>query len=83
MFEGLLAKKFALIIKKELNNLSHYDIRLVQEYLKRIQELETSFAKVEQKQDRKDDELTTEDYFKRVEEKVEKIQQLTIKIEKI
>ena len=66
----MLEEQFGLIIKKELNNLSHYDIRLVQEYLKKIQELETGYWKVEQKQDKKENEMTTEEYFRTVEEKV-------------
>ena len=37
MFEGQSAKKFSLIVKKELTNLAHYDVRLVHDYLKKIQ----------------------------------------------
>lgn len=39
MFENRLAKKFVLIAKKEVLNLSVYDSRLVNDFLKRVQEL--------------------------------------------
>ena len=59
MFEEKLAKKFSLIVKKELNNLNHYDSRLLQEYLKKIQELETSYNKQEPKVKEEEPQLDT------------------------
>ena len=39
MFEGKLTKKFNLIVKKELHKLNQFESKLLQEYLKKIQEL--------------------------------------------
>ena len=47
MFDSKLSKKFALIAKKEIANLSVYDSRLIQDFLKRIQELESLYNKSE------------------------------------
>jgi hypothetical protein len=40
-------KKYGMILKKEINNMNIYDNRTMNEYLKRLFELEATFNRVQ------------------------------------
>lgn len=40
-------KKYGMILKKEINNMNIYDNRTMNEYLKKLFELETAFNRVQ------------------------------------
>ena len=47
MISSQQAKKFVLIAKKEMSHLSAYDSKLMLEFFRKIQELESAYSKNE------------------------------------
>lgn len=83
MFENSCTRKFVMIAKKQLTNLSQYDSKLILDFFKKIQDLETAYQKHLKNESILTGRNVQNEFEDGLQEIVEHIQSYVIKIESI